>query len=36
MTELAALLGLVVWLVAAAVLLIASRGFRRESLLRQV
>ena len=34
--RLAALLGLVVWLIAAAVLLVASRGFRRERLLRQV
>ena len=34
--RLAALLGIVVWAIAAAVLLIASRGFRRERLLRQV
>jgi hypothetical protein len=29
-------LGLMVWLVAAAILYFASRGFRRERLLRQV
>jgi ABC-2 type transport system permease protein len=33
---LAAVLGAVVWVVAAAILLLASRGFRRERLLRQV
>lgn len=33
---LAAVLGAIVWLVAAAILYFASRGFRRESLLRQV
>ncbi len=33
---LAAVLGLVVWAVAAGILLSASRGFRREALLRQV
>jgi ABC-2 type transport system permease protein len=33
---LAAVLGIVVWVVAVAILLTASRGFRRESLLRQV
>ena len=32
----AELLRLIVWLVAAAILFIASRGFRRERLLRQV
>jgi type IV secretory pathway TrbD component len=34
--RLAAVLGLMVWLVAAAILYFASRGFRRERLLRQV
>jgi type IV secretory pathway TrbD component len=34
--RLAAVLGLIVWLVAAAILYVASRGFRRERLLRQV
>jgi tellurite resistance protein TehA-like permease len=33
---LAGILGAVVWLVAAAILYFASRGFRRERLLRQV
>jgi hypothetical protein len=33
---LAAALGLAVWLIAGAILFSASRGFRRESLLRQV
>lgn len=34
--RLAAGLGAIVWAIAAAVLLVASRGFRRERLLRQV
>ena len=35
-TRLALLLGAIVWVIAATVLFLASRGFRRESLLRQV